>query len=99
MLVHFAVSTELEVVVVQLLHDALQGATVNAATKQLKQQLKRPASMLVLMKVLTHNSEPVMRLSAAVYLRQSIGVHWDKLGNAHAAIQSTLLEQVVREPE
>jgi hypothetical protein len=92
-------TTELEQVVVQLLLGALDASTVNESTKQLKHQLKRPATMLVLMKLLTTDNNPAIRGSAAVYLRQKIASHWKKLANAQSHIQSSLLEHIVREPE
>jgi hypothetical protein len=92
-------STELEQVVTQLLHNALNPQTVNESTKQLHQQLKRPAAMLVLMKLLTTDANAAIRMSAAVYLRQKIASHWKKLANAQSHIQSALLDHVVAEPE
>jgi hypothetical protein len=92
-------TTELEQVVLQLLHGALKAETVKESTKQLNHQLKRPAAMLVLMKLLTTDADASIRGSAAIYLRQKIATHWKKLANAHSHIQSSLLEHVVREPE
>jgi hypothetical protein len=45
------------------------------------------------------NDDIQIRWSAAVYIRQKIVAHWDKLKNAQKQFQDSLLEVVCRDPE